>query len=77
MNGLLQVGKTTLVAHFLGKTKKGYYFISGDAVAAINRVWLGQQLISKKQKTAKSLWARDKRLTRRICAFVYVGILSG
>jgi predicted AAA+ superfamily ATPase len=41
--GPRQIGKTTLVNQLVEKIKVAYYFISADAVAAGNGVWLEQQ----------------------------------
>ena len=41
--GPRQVGKTTLVTQLAGKVNIPYQFISADAVAATNAIWLEQQ----------------------------------
>ena len=41
--GPRQVGKTTLTTQLLDKKKIAHHFVSADAVAASNHVWLQQQ----------------------------------
>ena len=41
--GPRQVGKTTLITQLLDKKKIAHHFVSADAVAASNHVWLEQQ----------------------------------
>ena len=55
--GPRQVGKTTMVTQLADKMKKGYYFISADAVAAANTTWLTQQW-----ETARLMMKQDNAL---------------
>jgi predicted AAA+ superfamily ATPase len=48
--GPRQVGKTTLIIQLIDKKKAGYHFVSADAVAASNAVWLEQQLETARLK---------------------------
>lgn len=41
--GPRQVGKTTMISQLIKKTKISHHFVSADAVAASNTVWLTQQ----------------------------------
>jgi uncharacterized protein len=41
--GPRQVGKTTVITQLLDKKKRAHHFVSADAVAASNTVWLEQQ----------------------------------
>ena len=63
--GPRQVGKTTMVTQLADKMKKGYHFISADAVAASNTTWLTQQwetarLIMKQENAPEFLLIVDE-----------------
>ncbi len=52
--GPRQVGKTTLIHQFTEKIRTGFHFVSADAVAVSNTVWLQQQWETARLKMQQS-----------------------